>query len=172
MKIWMHQREIDMIQSYLKPTFRMFEWGSGGSTLQFGAMVKEYHSVEHDRIWYDEVRKAIRLQGLANKIFIHHVPENISRTIPTLKEQFTDYINFFPENLNKQDKFDAVLVDGRARQWCAESALEFLASDGLLFCHDYFEREHYKSIEEHYELIDAVKDTGQTLAVFKPKGFL
>lgn len=172
MKVWMDSKEISLIEKYLKPSFRMFEWGSGGSTIHFGSKVAEYHSVEHDLNWYKEVNAAIRAKGLQSKIHIYHVPENKPRTIPTQKEQFESYINFFPDGLTDENKFDAVLLDGRARQWCAESALRFLASDGFLFVHDFFDREHYKSIYDLYELYDSVQDTEQTIAVFKPLGFL
>ena len=56
---WMSRDEIGMIEGYLKPSFKMLEYGSGGSTLYFSRLVKEYYSVEHDVEWYEKITKTL-----------------------------------------------------------------------------------------------------------------
>ena len=169
MIVWMHDKEIAVIEKYLKPTDFMFEWGAGGSTLHFAKQVNKYVSVEHDKDWYNLVLRYVRNLGLMSKVMLFHVEPNAPRTIPTKYEQFHDYINFIPDTYS-EIKFDKVFIDGRARQFCAMSALKFIKPNGLMFIHDYFERERYFSIEQRWELVDAVRDTPQTLAVFRPRG--
>ena len=166
MNIWMHDDEIKAIEGYLKPTDLFFEWGSGGSTIKFGKMVSKYVSVEHDYNWYMKMNNELRNRGLAHKVFLFHVPSNHPRTFPTKYEEFENYINF---KYDDKTKFDKILVDGRGRQFCAESALSFIKEDGLLFVHDYFERNRYLSIEDNYDLISSIRHTPQTLAIFRPK---
>ena len=169
MMVWMHDDEIKAVERNLKPSDWVFEWGAGGSTIHFGRMVNKYVSVEHDEEWHRLVNRNVRNLQLAHKVFVFHCPQNQERTIPTRYEQFEDYINFIPDNY-KDIKFDKVFIDGRARQFCAVSALKFIKPDGLLFVHDYFERERYFSIEQGWELVDAVRHTPQTLAIFRPRG--
>jgi len=169
MNIWMHNKEIQTIEKSLKPTDYMFEWGAGGSTLHFSKKVSKYVSVEHDESWYNLVLRHIRNLGLMSKVMLFHVEPNAPRNIPTKYQEFENYINFIPQNYN-EIKFDKVFIDGRARQFCAMSALSFMKPDGLMFIHDYFERERYFSIEQEWELVEAVRDTPQTLAVFRPRG--
>ena len=57
--IYMNPGEISTIESYLKKDDIMLEWGAGGSTLHFSELVKEYHSIEHDKKWYEKVLKDI-----------------------------------------------------------------------------------------------------------------
>jgi hypothetical protein len=44
----MSTRERQLIESYLRPTDIMLEWGSEGSTSYFSSYVQCYFSIEHD----------------------------------------------------------------------------------------------------------------------------
>lgn len=148
----MHQSEIDMIISYLKPTHKMFEWGCGGSALYFSKYVNLYRSVEHNIQWYEKIRPLIN-----NNTELYHVDN---------QEEYTNYINHIS---NFADIYDAILIDGRERVRCAIKAKKYLTTTGVLFVHDFFNRPRYDPIFEFYELINEVKNTEQTLAVFKIK---
>lgn len=169
MNVWMHTDEINAIERNLNPSDCVFEWGAGGSTIHFGKQVSQYISVEHDKTWFNLINQEIINRQLKHKIFLFHCPANSKRTIPTKYEQFENYINFFPDGIN-QNQFDKVLIDGRARQFCATSALQFIKPDGLLFVHDYFDRPRYFMIEEQWELMESIRHTPQTLAIFRPRG--
>jgi hypothetical protein len=152
MKPWMHQSEIDMIVSYLKPTHKMFEWGCGGSTLYFSNYVSTYRSIEHNIQWYKKILPSIR-----NNTELYHIDN---------QKEYTNYIN---QITNFSDIYDAILIDGRERVRCAIKAKKYLKHDGVLFVHDFFNRPRYDPIFEFYELINSIKNTEQTLAVFKIK---
>lgn len=163
MKPWMHNKEIKMIESYLHMTDTMLEWGSGGSTLHFPKFVKKYFSIEHNKEWYDKIKNEI-----PDNVAYTYVKQNLPRTRPTKFREFKDYIEK-AGSFNK--KFDKVLVDGRARPECAIWVLPYLNQNAVVFIHDYFMagRDHYKKVEQYYNVIDKVTNTEQTLAVFKRK---
>lgn len=147
---WMDKKEIDLIKSYLKSEYKVFEWGCGGSTLYFSKYVSLYRSIEHNEEWFDKISKQIKKN---TEIYLHKNVDNYISYINAIKKYDTVY--------------DAVLIDGRQRVSCAFVAKDFIKPNGLLFVHDYFNREYYHSIENYYSLIDSVKNTNQTLAIFR-----
>ena len=130
----------------------MFEWGSGGSTCFFSQKVSFYRSIEHNKEWFNKTKDSIK-----DRI-------NIDLQYFSPKFEYVRYINAITKF---DDVYDAILVDGRCRVKCAKMAKDFLKKDGILFVHDYFKRPYYKDIENVYTLIDSIKNTPQTLAVFK-----
>lgn len=165
MKPWMSDQEINLIIKHLKPHYTMLEWGSGGSTLTFHKYVDKYYSIEHNEEWYQKVDEALANNNLRDKVINYYVEQNLPKSKPSRYEEFKDYIEAAG---NMNTTFDAVLVDGRARPYCALYAYDLLHDDGVLFIHDYFMRPHYHFVEDKYEVIASVKQ-GQTLAVFKKR---
>ena len=147
---WMDESEIDLICSYLKPTFKMFEWGCGGSTLYFSKYVYHYRSIEHDKTWFDKI--------------IGLLPANVELYHVSKQNNYCEYINAIH---NYEDIYDCILIDGRCRVKCAIQAKPYLKNNGLLFVHDYYSRLYYHEIEKYYTLINGIKNTAQTLAVFR-----
>lgn len=49
----------------LFPAKRIFEWGSGGSTLRYVQMGCEIIAIEHDPLWLEAVQTALRNVGVA-----------------------------------------------------------------------------------------------------------
>lgn len=150
MKPWMDNREIQKIVSYLKPNYKMFEWGCGGSTIYFSKFVSLYRSVEHKREWYNKIKQSV---GKNTEIFLY--------------ENTDDYQSYITSISKYKDQYDAILVDGRQRVLCSIIAKSFLKTNGLLFVHDYFNRPYYHCIENYFYLVDYVNNTQQTLAIFK-----
>ena len=164
---WMHEKEVVAITSRLRPEMTMLEYGSGGSTAVFSRMVARYCSVEHDPAWHGK----LMAEGLSVGVtLLLRPPAWPQRNTfdAALPGQFTDYLNAWREF---GVPFDAVLIDGRARVDAALSVAEGLRAGGLLFFHDFFSRERYwkrlPELEQHYRLVDAVRDTEQSLAIFE-----
>jgi len=162
---WMAAGEIEKIKSYLNKSKIFFEWGAGGSTLEFSKYVKEYYSVEHDFEWYQVVSKKI-----GKNVKLYYVPPHT----PDLKwdpyykrgsyEDFNKYINFADNIACFGKKFDAVLIDGRSRAECAFAVLEHLSENAIVFMHD-FNRPYYWDVLKYYDLADI----GDKMAVLKKK---
>jgi protein O-GlcNAc transferase len=163
---WMHDSEILLILKHLYYTDTMLEWGSGGSTLYFPHFVQNYHSIEHDREWHNAITK--QLESYQYKVDYHYVDRDLPHTRPATYEQYKSYI----EHIHKigVKTFDKVLVDGRARGWCAEIALQYLHKDSIVFIHDFWNRTPYHVVFKWYDELDSIKTPGlQTIVALKPK---
>ncbi len=164
MEIWMHQREISAIKGLLDTNKVMLEWGSGGSTINFAPLVEKYYSIEHESEWYTKVKEET---SMINNLDLHLVPNNEPYNVRTKSySQFKDYI----EHIKKINKiFDIILIDGRARVFCAEIALKYLNKNGILLFHDFpLRRELYSDVLKWYDVIDII-ELKQGLAILKPK---
>lgn len=178
-KPWMHQKEIDLIRRYINPKTLMLEWGSGGSTFFFSELAGDYYSIEHDlrlgrkikiRLFLHRFISAFTGGGWRQKIHFYLVkPNSANRSVPSKYEEFKDYIEIV-DRLGVA-RFDVVLIDGRAREHCAERVLKYIDRDSIVFIHDFFSpgREYYSRVLQWYEVIDSVKDTPQTLAALRKK---
>lgn len=162
LKPWMDNREIKLIESYLTKDDIMLEWGCGGSTLYFPKFVNKYYSIEHNKEWFEKIKKEV-----FDNVNINYVSNNLPRTHPTKKEQFLDYINSV-DNLGV-NKFDKVLIDGRARNFCAEKIIPYLKEDSVVFIHDFWKRYRYHNVFNWYKEVDSIKNTNQTLVALKLK---
>lgn len=150
----MHQSEIELITSYLKPHHNVFEWGCGGSTVYFSEYVQLYRSVEHNLGWYNNIKTLTSTKTNVNIIYKNN------------NKEYTDYINAIELFT---DKYNIIIIDGRERVRCSIKARQYLDKDGLLFVHDFFTRPRYEPILEFYNLLSKIDDTPQTLGVFKLK---
>jgi predicted O-methyltransferase YrrM len=126
---------------------RVFEWGSGASTLWLARRSASVTAVEHDGAWAAEVRG---LLGAAPSVDLRVVPAVPARGVPgearSQKEGATDldfraYVDTIDE---VGGRFDLVVVDGRAREECLVRALAHLADDGLVVL-DNVERARYRA---------------------------
>ena len=142
----MKAREIDILLELferLNPA-RCLEWGAGASTLHFPARLprlERWLSVEHNGQWYEYVRA--RNQRAAVEV-VHQAPERsdfASRDHEGTLEDFRGYVTL-PERL--AERYDFILVDGRARRHCLEVAHRVLGAGGVVALHD-ANREHYRA---------------------------
>jgi hypothetical protein len=117
---WLTQGAIGFLESYLSPNDIGFEWGTGRSTIWLGSKVGKLYSVEHNTEWLEWVRKKI---GQDTHIKLYHRP------LPTESE--ASYIEVIKE-ICKDGSLDFCLVDGRARDLCAEAAVPKIKPGGLL----------------------------------------
>lgn len=90
---------------------RVFEWGSGGSSLFWSSRCREIISVERDREWYERVRETA-----PPNLILYHVDED------------PDYAN----EIKKHGQFDVIVIDGNMRRDCAENAISHWRSGGLI----------------------------------------
>ena len=168
----MRPAEWEFLRSYLKKDMIMLEYGSGHSTRIYSNYVKTLYSIEHHYGWYHKIKKEVRDLDNVNCVY---VPPNImmpGRMAPSKKEWFIDYINW-PKTISQM--FDIVMIDGRARQWVAESILGNITENSLVFLHDYtdywpenkprIKRRRYNRILNFYDIVDAQ----DTLALLRKK---
>ena len=167
---WMHPAEVAVVTEYLRPGTLMLEWGAGGSTLHFSPLVGQLVSIEHDPSWYENVcaeLNARKISNVALQLVVPNAP--VPNPGPSRFADYRDYVTAPRSLAERFGLFDAVLIDGRCRPQCAEAVRPFLKSNAVLFFHDYYlpGRGYYHSSEKWYEVIAAVRDTPQTLAVLQ-----
>ncbi len=133
---WWTYRAIDVVDAWLSAhphPIRVFEYGSGASTLWLARRADEVHSVEHHAGFAEHIRPT--LEKYPNIDF--HVVEPVKSSapaVPSAKEghaglDFADYV----ATIDKVGgSFDLIVIDGRAREACLTAALPRLAADGII----------------------------------------
>ena len=122
---WVTYSFIDFIKTRLTKDMRIFEYGSGNSTLFYAQRVAKVVSVEHDEEWYKKIvqEKAAN----AEMIFTELVAGGeYSQKASLLGEQF-----------------DVIIVDGRDRVNCCKNSVGALTPSGVMVLDD-SEREFYE----------------------------
>jgi hypothetical protein len=172
---WITFRARDYLDEYLDSTKRVFEFGSGGSTLYFSARAGEITSVDHDSRWSRAVSVLLTQNRLQNCRLLVVPPAPVSNTAGTDPSdpehyvsgddahsglhfgRYASTIDDYPPN-----HFDVVMIDGRARPSCFMHAREKVKPGGLLIL-DNSERAHYRRM---FEALD--HDEWQCLRFFGP----
>jgi hypothetical protein len=144
----------------LRPDMRVYEFGTGGSTLYFAHHTKEIISVEHDKSWAERVNKALKLSGKNNwqiniiephfdQATLHEDPASLNSYISNGDDyrgqsfiKFAKDIDRYPDGY-----FNIVLIDGRARPSCFRHSVKKVCRYGFLIL-DNAERRHYIRIHE------------------------
>lgn len=91
---------------------RVFEYGSGYSTLFWASRCKHIVSVESDWEWYQKIKK--------------QAPKNVNYLFLTNKEDYVAAIDTYPDN------FDVIIIDGLYRYDCAVAAQKRLSGNGFI----------------------------------------
>jgi hypothetical protein len=169
----MHKHEYEFILKFLNPDDVFLEWGSGNSTLYFSSYVNKLISIEHDIDYYNMIKKTIDAYEI-NNIDLVYVP---GVPVENQKEQrhiaFAEYIDYpIKNNL----KFNKVLVDGRARKFCAISIANYIDENTIVFIHDfnhnnvegYIDETYFDDILSVYDIVERVTE-GQGIVALKRK---
>jgi len=133
---WWTYRAIDVVDAWLSARsrpIRVFEYGSGASTLWLSRRADEIHSVEHHRGFGEHIAPILAAQGNIDFRLVEPV-KSATPSVPSAKEgqgglDFTDYVAAID---GAEGSFDLVVIDGRAREACLRAALPHLEQDGII----------------------------------------
>jgi predicted O-methyltransferase YrrM len=125
--------EVDFWLASRPGAVRVFEYGSGASTMWLARRVAEVHSVEHHRGFGEMMQGALASFSNVSLSII----EPVSSSAPLVGSQkeghqgldFADYVDAIDA---VEGQFDLVVVDGRAREACLRKAIERLAPGGMI----------------------------------------
>lgn len=117
---------------------RVLEWGSGGSTVRFAGVLPEGSSwlaIEHQSDWAGNVASELARRRLDSARVVYVPPNGVHAEGEGdgSEETFRDYI---ARPRAEGVEFDAVLVDGRARNACLREGFAMLAPGGFAMLHD------------------------------------
>jgi hypothetical protein len=117
---WITFEAVRILEHGLPAGAKVFEYGSGGSTLFLGRRAAQVVSVEHDPSWFAEVRAAVASLPAVEVVLALPRPATteaeaaVASASPDFAGQtFLDYVavaDRFPDH-----HFDLLIVDGRAR---------------------------------------------------------
>ncbi len=133
---WWTYRAIDAVDAWLavRPhPIRVFEYGSGASTLWLARRADEVHSVEHDRAFADRMAPASAAhEGLELRV-VEAVPAE-RPAVGSAKEGCSglDFSAYVAAIDDVDGVFDLVVIDGRAREECLRRSAPRLADAGLI----------------------------------------
>ena len=141
---WVTYSFLHFFERKVRRDFKVFEYGSGNSTLWLSQRVSEVVSVEHDERWYTKMHDKMPSNV---KYLYHSLTYGGSYSQEVLKVEYAG-------------KFDIVFVDGRDRARCLQNCLSALKEDGVVIL-DNAERQYYKAgtdflIENGFRRIDFV----------------
>ena len=115
---WMNYPVVRFLEERLSDDLRVFEYGSGYSTVFYARRVRTVVSVEHDEAWLRNIRSRIPMNAR-----IVHCPKDIDgaycRTV-----------------LSTGEKFDAIVIDGRDRVHCMQQSISALTPRGIVILDD------------------------------------
>lgn len=158
---WWTFDSADQVEDYLHahPEARVFEWGSGASTLWLAARAGSVHSVEHHAGWAAQLSP--RLPDNVTLQVVEPV-ETATPVVPSAKRghaglDFADYVSAIADVIGT---FDVIVIDGRAREACLTAAIERLSPDGIIVF-DNVDRRRY---------VDAIDTLGSRVAVTMTRG--
>ena len=152
---WITFAAQEWMASILSAEMRIFEYGSGGSTLYFATRVKQVISIEHDPAWHARVQAALDSVGAASSVLpmlIEPRPAAGPVGDPSDPDRYASghgrYREYaFDEYAKAVDSygdgsFDLVFIDGRARPACTKHAVRKTRVGGYIVL-DNSERRHY-----------------------------
>ncbi|MFB6355202.1 MAG: hypothetical protein ABEJ65_01635 [bacterium] len=139
---WLPFECIEWLDHYLDMEMKVFEWGTGGSTVFFAKRVEQVWSIEHDSDWYNRVNNELNNRGMNNVELMLEPPEDSKESTveygsekkPYRDASFRSYV----KSIDRSDEslFDLVLVDGRCRMGCLKEAKSHVASGGCIVLDD------------------------------------
>lgn len=159
---WLTFKAIKWLNLYLKREMKVFEYGSGGSTIFLAKRVRSLISVEHDESWHRLVNDLLKRMKYSNVNYILLKPKRVlgiekdvsdpDTYISGFKEEykdldFSEYVKII-ENYS-DNSFDLILIDGRSRPSCIKHATKKLKQNGVIIL-DNAERERYKLAKIQY----------------------
>jgi hypothetical protein len=121
---WVTYSFIDFIKPRLNQELRVFEYGSGNSTLFYAKYVKNVVAVEHDKKWYENL--------------VDRLPTN-AKVLYKKLEQGGEYCKASEQS---RSEYDIIVVDGRDRVNCLLFATNAVTLNGVIVLDD-SEREDY-----------------------------
>ncbi len=122
---WVTYSFIDFISSRLHKEMKLFEYGSGNSTLFYAKHVQQVMSVEHDKNWFDKI---IEEKAPNSNLYYEELKPNGA---------------YAKKSIDLSILFDIIIVDGRDRVSCCKHAVSALNESGVIVLDD-SERQEYE----------------------------
>lgn len=126
----------------LFPGKRIFEWGSGGSTLRYAQMDAQITAIEDDLKWMAVMQTALHKAHVADRVTIRHIPFDFDQPVDFAS---SDYCLSFRDGC-----WDVVIIDGqdktfRERITCFHYAEPLMQPGSIILVDDFWRYEELLS---------------------------
>jgi hypothetical protein len=139
---WINFMATRYLNSLVVSNMKVFEWGSGSSTLYWCKHNMSAVSIEHDAEYFESFRKVLNKKGYkvdyrlilpepVGNYLLNELGENYRSTNMDYKDKvFYQYVNVIREF--PDDYFDLILIDGRSRVPCFDLAMQKVKKGGVI----------------------------------------
>ncbi|MFW5803807.1 MAG: FkbM family methyltransferase [bacterium] len=117
----------DFIETRLNKTLKVFEYGSGNSTLYIAPKVNSIKSIEYDKNWMNYLKK----NAPHNSEIIYCSYDNNNKN-----GEYCRIIN------STNEKYDIIIIDGRDRVNCCKNSIHNLSPFGVIIFDDSHEAKY------------------------------
>ena len=116
---------VKLLSDSLNKQSKIFEYGSGISTVWYARRVESLIAIEHNEEWYSKVTNWLK-KNMLNNVELKHIPlhNNLSQKYASAITKYADKY------------FDIVAVDGRDRVNCIQQAANKVKIGGMLILDD------------------------------------
>jgi hypothetical protein len=146
---WWTYRAIEEVDGWFEPgrSVRVFEYGSGASTVWLAGRATEVHSVEHHPGFGAVMSRQLAPLGHVTVHVVEPQPA-AAPVVPSAKEGYggLDFSAYVRTIDDVPGDFDLVVVDGRAREACLAAASDRLAADGIVVFDNTLRRRYREAI--------------------------
>lgn len=149
---WWTFHAIDEVEEFLRknPDSKVFEWGSGASTLWLSKRAATVVSVEYDSEWYEKLAQALGRSPESSNVELRlssafPIQEGKEPVVSRKKGfESLDFSKYVAELENSQGQYDLIVIDGRARRDCLALAQSRIRPGGIIV-YDNVERERERT---------------------------
>jgi hypothetical protein len=152
----MNYSVIDYLSQQLKLDVRIFEYGSGSSSVYWAKRGASIVSVEHDKNFF--LSQCSQLENFINLDYVLVEPQPMEvgqenfqsqetfRSIKYIGSSFEDYVNSIRQFPLRS--FDVVTIGARARAACVRACVDWLCPGGLLILDNSDRTEYHQVISD------------------------
>lgn len=152
---WFTYPTVRFLRRHVRPQWRVFEFGSGASTIFFALRCQEVFAIEHDSLWAEKVQRSLDKLGIGN-CRLQHIEAETKKVSSSFVDRleygsmfegwedcaFENYVKSIDNHADQS--LDVVVIDGRARADCLRHAIDKVAPGGILIL-DNSERARYQA---------------------------
>jgi hypothetical protein len=137
---WLTKSAVRFLDDFVVEGIRVFEFGSGASTVYFSKKGVKLYSIEHDLQWFEKVKQTIsETNSNVELVLIEPKKIDLGQTEKVIRSgkdpRFINYdYKVYSEAILRfpQECFDLLLIDGRVRIECLNNSISRLKVGGIL----------------------------------------